>query len=243
MIGYNSDEINNLISTLNSSYQKLGETMSTGWDTVSSTLGTEWIGPDELSFETELAKRMCALYYSCKESVQGMIENVRKLGQTWQDFQNANLITGVTASTTVSFDVAAVDLGDYAIETVVKPAERAFSSGTRMGVTNGEQSAANINTKVTEYVNAIGDNVKKMYDTTSSATAFLGSSQSDAIDTYLKNMATSFSSIVTQVQDMQTTLTTLVKNYNTQMESLATQVNGIDTSVSSTSKNNTQATQ
>lgn len=232
MIGYNAEEVNKLIASLNASYQALGETMATGWDTVSSTLGTEWVGPDELSFETELASRICTLYYSCRDSVSGMIENVRKLGQSWQDFQNSNLIQGVTATTQVSFDVSAVNLGDYQIETAVKPTQRTFTAGMQLGVTNGQESATNINNKVTEYVNAIGTNVKAMYDQTSSATAFLGSSQSDAIDTYLKNMANSFSQIVTQVTDMQQTLTQLVSNYNAQMEALANTVSGIDTTVS-----------
>ena len=233
MIGYNADEINNLVQTLNSSYQKLGETMATGWDVVSTTLGTEWIGPDELSFETELATRMVTLYNSCKESVAGMIENIRKVGEAWQAFQNANMVSGAAAATTVAFDINAVNLGDYQIETVVKPAERTFTSSMQMGVTNGEQSATNINTKVTEYVNTIGETVKTMYDSTSSATAFLGASQSDAINEYLKKMATSFSQIVTQVSDLQTTLTTLVKNYNDQMAAFTQQISGLDTGVGS----------
>lgn len=234
MIGYNVDEINNLVKNLNASYQKLGETMATGWDVVSTTLGTEWVGADELSFETELAKRMVILYYSCKESVMGMIENIRSLGVAWQDFQNKNMMSGVTAPTVVFFDIDAVNLPDYQIENVVKPAERTFTAGMQMGVTNGEQSATNINSKVTEYVNTIGETVKAMYDSTSSATAFLGASQSDAINEYLKKMATSFSQVVTQVSDMQQTLTTLVKNYNDQMAAFAQSVSGLDTTVGTT---------
>lgn len=229
MIGYNADEINNLINSLNASYRKLGETMAAGWDIVSSTLGTEWVGPDELTFEKELANRMCTLYYSCKDSVEGMIGNVRALGQAWQDFQNANLMKDVAVLNKVSFDLEAVSLPDYQIETFVKPAERLFTSSMRMGVTNGEQSATNINKKVTEYVNKIGETVKAMYDTTSSASAFLGTSLSDAINNYLKKMATSFSQVTTQVSDMQTTLTALVKNYNDQMAAFTQKVSGLDT--------------
>lgn len=232
MIGYNAEEINNLVRGLNASYAKLGEAMATGWDTVVNTLGAEWIGPDEVSFETEFASRMCTLYYSCRESVVGMIENVRMLGQSWQEFQNSNLMQGVAAMATVGFDIIGVTLDDYKIEDKVKSTQRTFAAGTRMGVTNGVESATNINSKITEYVNNIGAAVKAMYDQTSSATAFLGAKQADAIDSYLKKMAGSFSKVTTQVNDLQKTLKELVKNYNEQMAAFAKTVNKIDTNIS-----------
>lgn len=231
MIGYNTEEVNTLLNTLSASYQKLGETMATGWDVVSNTLGAEWIGPDELAYETELANRMCTLYYACRESVEGMITNVRSIGQAWQDFQNSNVIAGGVATVAaVNFALDMAALPDYAIESVVKAAERTFTANMRMGVTNGESSATTINTEVTNYVNTIGETVKAMYDTTSSANAFLGS-QAETIDEYLKKMADAFSKVTTQVSDLQTTLTQLVKNYNDQMAALSQQVSGLDTSV------------
>ena len=231
MIGYNADEINNLMRTLADSYAKLGETMATGWDKVTSTLGAEWVGPDELSFETELAKRMCELYYACRESVHGMIGNIRQIGQSWQEFQNANLMSGVTAVVTAAFELAAIEPVDYQIENTVKPVERTFSSSTKMGVTNGNQSADTIKNEVITYVNTIGESVKKMYEGTTSSSAFLGEGQSNAIDEYLTKMATAFSKVVTQVEDMQNALVTLVQQYNAQMEAFAGQVSKIDTNI------------
>ena len=242
MIGYNAEEINNLLKTLNASYQKLGETMATGWDVVSNTLGTEWIGPDELAYETELANRMCTLYYACRDSVEGMITNVRSVGQAWQEFQNANVIAGGAVAAAVSFDLDMTALPDYAIESVVKAAERTFTANMRMGVVNGESSATTINSEVTNYVNTIGETVKAMYDTTSSANAFLGS-QAETIDEYLKKMADAFSKVTTQVSDLQTTLTQLVKNYNDQMAALSQQVSGLDTSVMMSAEPSTSSVQ
>lgn len=231
MIGYNIEEINTLMKTLADSYKTLGETMATGWDTVSSTLGTEWIGPDEVSFETELATRMQTLYYSCRESVIGMIGNIREVGLKWQEFQNSNLLQGVTAVMTSAYELIVVNPVDYQIEQYVKPAERTFSANTRMGVANGDQSADTINKAVVDYVNAIGESVKSMYEGTSSSAAFIGEGQSSVIDEYLTKMATAFSKVVTQVQDMQTALVSLVKKYNEQMQSFAKDVSKIDTNI------------
>ena len=133
MIGYNIAEINSLILKLNNSYEKLGETMANGWSDVSSTLETEWVGPDELSFEEELAKRICDLYYACKESLNGMVTNIHNIGESWKEFQKSNVLSGATAGTALVGAAEAIEhanLKDYDISSVVKRGEPTFTEST-----------------------------------------------------------------------------------------------------------------
>ena len=55
MIGYNVDKINELMTNIAKNYKELGQKMSEGWSGISSTMESEWIGPDEVSYETALA--------------------------------------------------------------------------------------------------------------------------------------------------------------------------------------------
>lgn len=222
MIGYNVEKINELLKSIANSYNSIGEAMASGWSTVRTTLQSEWVGPDEISFQNELAKRVQELYVDCKDAVDDTITNIKRIGESWRDFQEGNILSkgtlGIGASN-ISKDAIAdmviPTLKEYPLSNTVKSDEtKTFSASTNLGLTNGTQSGTNIQKAVKTYVENIHTKVKTLYKELDSSSAFLGGKQSKNIDAYLLKVGTGLGKITSCMQDLYDALANLAsKNY------------------------------
>ena len=224
MIGYNVDKINELMTNIAKNYKELGQKMSEGWSGISSTMESEWIGPDEVSYETALADNICKLYLSCKDTAQGMVNNVQELGRSWKQFQEQNIMEGAV-SDKLSFEPDNVNLEnyDFDIAGTVKPGSPNFTPGMNMGLKQ-QNSGQVIDNKITEYVDAVYTNVKSMYEALDSSQAFLGSEQNSKINDYLHNMGAAIARLTTCHKDIKERLIELTNKYNEAQSTVGQQV-------------------
>jgi len=225
MIGYNIEEIENLLYKMAQNYQDLGEMMKTEWPKVQTIMEAEWVGPDEVAYEAELVKNLHTLYYAFRSGIENVNLNVAKAGEAWIEFQKTNAVQGSTvlADNFMVIDIPVFDDYVYNIQNELKSKELSafrFSNETRFGVVNGESSAVNINTALETYVSAIKQKANTLFSQMTTTNAFLGQSQADAIAEHIKGIAGSIDGILTVVEDIKKTLTTLVQNYTAQQQNI-----------------------
>lgn len=222
MIGYNVEKINELLKKIADSYNDIGESIATGWPSVKTTLQTEWVGPDEISFQNEMAKRVQELYTNCKDAVDDTITNIKKIGDSWREFQEGNVLNsgtlgigGSTISKDSIADMVIPTVKEYPVSTTVKSDEtKTFSASTNLGLTNGTQSGSNIQKAVKTYVDDIYTKVKTFYEGLDSSTAFLGGNQSKNIDAYLGKVGAGLGKLTSCMEDLSNALANLAsKNY------------------------------
>jgi len=233
MIGYNIEKINDLTGAIKAAYKDLGDAMGTGWPNVSTTLETQWIGPDEVHFEKTLAKRICDLYTACMETVQTSINNIKSIGDSWKAFQEKNILKAAEgaeaiAAQTLGLDIATVTVDAIDISGIVKSGEPTFTVDMKLGVAEGETSATKINEAINTYVGDIKEKVSTLFNAIKSEEAFLGGDQATNIDSYLGKISTEVQKLSTTVDDLQTNLTSLVNAYTQQATAINTGISNAE---------------
>lgn len=236
MIGYNVSKINELMTTLANNYKSMGEKMAEGWPALSTTLEKEWIGPDEVSYETELAKNICNLYANCTDVINQLINSIKVLGENWQNFQTGNVLTQAAdvASNAVGGSLAALEiptLTAYDIASVVKAGNPVFDASTNMGLANGTSSGSTIKTQFNTYIDAVYSNVQALYTNLDNAvsSAFLGAELNSKLNQFLQKIGTSLAQLTTCHKSIYDALDTLIANYSTHETEEATAVSGAST--------------
>ena len=215
MIGHNLDEINALVKEIEGAYVSLGSTLVEGWGPVTKTLQTEWIGPDESSFEERLAKQVVDLYIASKQNFLDMATNINNIGQGWIDFQNKNIVTDAAAGNlTHTFETPNLD--EYDVVSAIKATPFVPNGFQNLGIANGETSATTINSSLDTYITSIKDKLSQLGTGLSASAAFLGGSQSETIEGYMQAVTTYVGGLMGLVSELQPILTQLVKNYNEQ---------------------------
>lgn len=222
MIGYNVEKINELAEMLINNYKTIGEKMAEGWPNLSSTMEKEWVGPDEVSYEKELATNICKLYESCTETVVQMVQNIDILGQNWVEFQKNNILTsGNSVSTDPSvaggqtIEPKAPSLQPYDIASQVKAGSPTFAAGTNMGLTNGTQSGTNIKTVFDSYIDGVYTSVQGLYMNIDASQAFLGSELSAKVSEYLATVGEALAKLTTCHKSIYDALDQLIAAYAT----------------------------
>lgn len=230
MIGYNVEKINELAEMLINNYKTIGEKMAEGWPNLSATMEKEWVGPDEVSYEKELAANICKLYESCTTTVVQMVQNIDILGQNWVEFQKNNILTGGSASTDASpasvqnIEPKAPSLQPYEIASHVKAGNPTFAVGTNMGLTNGTQSGANIKTVFDSYIDAVYTSVQGLYMNIDASQAFLGSELSAKVSEYLATVGEALAKLTTCHKSIYDALDQLIAAYATHETDEATNI-------------------
>ena len=227
MIGYNKEQIETLIQDINRSYTSIGNCMAEGWPNLSATMEAEWVGPDEVSYETELAKNICELYVKCDEVVVGMMTNISKLGENWINFQKNNIMTDADAVTNF-FDGISIATSDVVVDlpSTVKAGSPTFSASTNMGLTNGTESGTKIKTVFDAYIDSVYDKVKELYNAFDSSKAFLGSELNSKVNEYLAQMGEALAKLTSCHKSIYDALDQLIARYATHESEEATNVSG-----------------
>lgn len=217
MIGYNIGKINELLGNVAKTHEVIGETLISGWSTVSKCLQSNWIGPDELAFEKELASVLRKLYGSCYGVVTQVVANIAKLGDTWKNFQKQNVMEGTTANE-VGIAIAEVSVKDFDISSL-KEGEISFSDTTNFGLSDAN-AGKTIMQVITEYTNQVNEKVRALYSEVEAKSAFMGTEQSTAIESYLISVRDAIVALTTTVKNLEDTLTQLTANYSAQEQEM-----------------------
>lgn len=208
MIGYNVAKINEMLENIKESYASIKGAITNNWPALSNTLGTEWIGPDEVAFEKELAKRVNKLYSECAETINTTIDNVMNIGQKWKEFQMGNKLENGTVEIESSISEIKAEKVT-AEESIVSAAQRTFSADTNLGLANGGSSAGTIMDAAQDYVKRIKNTTSRLYDQVGTSSAFLGDIQSASIQKYLNNIGTSLGRLNACIKDLHDALTNM----------------------------------
>ena len=229
MIGYNVSKINELLAVLAKNYSLIGEKMAEGWAPLSSTMEKEWIGTDEVSYETELAKNICELYANCTETVTQMINSVKVLGENWASFQANNILNNEGVAITPNSHIEVPALNAYDIASIVKAGTPVFEVGTNMGLANGVASGTTIKTQFDSYINDVYTNVQALYSNLEGAvsSAFLGSELNVKLNDFLKTIGEGLAKLTTCHKSIYDALDTLIQNYATHESQEAAEVSGV----------------
>jgi len=221
-IGFNPEQIDELRMKLSADYNKLGENINNGWTDVNKTINENWIGPDAVSIEGELAKRICNIYLGTKEAVQAMIDNVKVLGETWLKFQNTNVIEGADVAAQ-SYEFSTITVEPYDMSYVKSQCPYQQANLPIRGLVNGHDSGNKILNSVTSYIDYTKEKIQSMFNEASSQTAFLGGGQSEKIDGYITSLAGQLANLDQFKDNLITTLSSLIKAYNEQAASIGAQ--------------------
>ncbi len=223
MIGYNVEKINELMNTLAANYKALAQTISSGWPALSAKMEAEWIGPDEVSYETTLAKGIVSIYNACQKNVSDMIDNMFTLGMNWKRFQATNKMVDegavVPAGELTKPEIVAEDLS-----LIVKAGNPVFTASTNMGLANGAESGTAIKQQFDAYIDEVYSGVKSLYESLDSSKAFLGTELNSAVNTYLQNMGEAMAKLTTCHRPVYEALDKLIAGYTTHESEEATNV-------------------
>ena len=214
-IGYNVGQAKQLMEDIAQNYKDLANTISGEWDTVVSTLQTEWIGEDEQNFEEKFAARICELYKNAHELAKGSCETIADLAESWQKFQASNNLDG-----SESGSVTTVEIPDLSYEEgIVEKKAVTFDEGTDRGL-KSSGSATNIQQSVEGYVNNIKEAANNMFSEIKSNNAFFGD-QSGSIDAFIAAVGEAIGEVIVAVKDLYTALETLAQsNYSDSVSSV-----------------------
>ena len=228
-VGYNAGKAKEVMDNVVSDYSKLGEIMSNGWDTVTTTLQNEWIGPDEQKSEDAIAKRLCTLYSNASELANSCIQTIAGLTNSWMKFQESNGFEGDMGASLSRVEAPTLSLND----TIVKKKERTFSESDDMGLQT-ESSATTIKTSIEEYVTDIKTQVQTLFDDINVGEAFFGE-QTTVIKTYVEKVGTAIAEVAVAVKDMYNEIDTIAGTQYTQtaMQDINTQFTEANSNVDS----------
>lgn len=245
MIGYNISKIEELMRDIASSYENLGQKMADGWSTLSATMEREWVGPDEVSYETTLANDICNLYISCQQAVTTMVNNIKIVGDNWKNFQKNNLLEGASvdlSGAAFSSEIDVPTIKNYEIASVVKAGNPTFGKDVNLGLTNGAQSGTTIKTQFDSYIDGVYTNVKALYSNYETLTkeAFKGESVSSNLNQYLQTVGEGLAKLTTCHKSIYDKLDELVARYQTHETDEATSVSSTITQEQQSSNFNGQ---
>ena len=226
--GYNIAEVNSVLLMLKSSYNDLGDKMANPWPALQNTMQEKWIGPDEQAYEGKFAKDICDLYVTCKETIQTLIDNVTRLGQSWEEFQKTNVIEDTAVKANGNTVLAEVRLDDNKLAEVlriVSVKERNFGYMENLGLSDPLAYYA-INRAIETYVNDVKNEVNKLYQGITASKAFLGGKQAQEIDAYIVRIGVAVGNLSTSHDQIREALLQLVNNYYRQAEAVNNAASG-----------------
>jgi hypothetical protein len=245
-IGYNVGKINALLETLVSSYTIIGRTIGNEWTEVSGILRKNWVGPDEIAYEKDLAGSIKRLFDTCGEAIRMTQRNVITAGENWKKFQMKNtsnfsdgsLISGnTTFQTGINHIAGAKDaLSGYAslnglnivearlprfdIDSLLKINDITFNINMNMGLQSKLSGTAILNS-VQSYAKSIYNQVRVIYDEIDTKSAFIGEEQSVAMSSYLKNMGEDIANLNRCLKNLHDIVGQLTEAYTRQEQETA----------------------
>ncbi len=201
-IGYNPEQVNQLMESIQSNVTDIEEAMQGDWTNLVTTLEQKWVGDDEQDFEDKLAQKICGLYEAACNLATGLIETIKNTSDSWHDFQTQNTVDGQAAPAIVSYslEVPTIEINNP----IVEKNEVSIDNSQNLGLMDGE--ASSIKSAVEQYVSNVQDKVNNLFSTIDSSNAFLGTQQSSSINNYMEETGQAMADVLTAVNDFYTAL-------------------------------------
>lgn len=190
MIGYNIQQIEKLITDLNNTYYKVEESISNGWTNISLVMESEWVGLDEVSYETYLAKELCEFYDDCFFNFNNIINNIIILANNWIEFNANSYIESEynIAKPKGNKMFGRSQLKKNNIRNIVKAGNPIFRENTNMGLMHGIDSSKKIKTAFEVYMNDILKKIEVLNKSFDCSQSFLDKKTGILLNRYLKNI-------------------------------------------------------
>lgn len=228
MIGYNVEEINNLMKSVARTYENMAEYIGRVWPIFENKMQTEWIGPDEAAYQNEIANRLIQLHNQCRETISSLNTDLFNIGQAWKDFQTKNVVSGgqFTANVNAVATIESVTIADYNLNQLVKTDYNpTFAAGTKLGLTNGASSGANIKNAAKSFADSVHSYAKTIFSQLDASNAFLGGNQAVKINEYMTKIGDELGKFLTAFSDLYRAIDSLiVENYNTSESNVSSKV-------------------
>ena len=229
MIGYNVQKAQELMDQIAATYNKMASTIGGNWISLEAIMKKEWVGPDEVAMQNEIAGRLIQLHKDCHVTVKQVVKNICEIERGWRDFQGRNKVSGGKYGVEIDKikQLEPPSINDSEIEQFVKTnVSLDFAEGINLGLTNGESSAANIKSQAQEFSTSVHSYVSKMYNELDASNAFLGGSQATEIDKYLSNIGEGLGRFLSSFKDLYDALDVLAKqNYTDSASQVGTDLN------------------
>ena len=230
MIGYNVKEINDLMEALDKSYTDIKNAMENPWNTLTAAMRKEWVGPDEIANETNLANALNELYGICSDTITGVAGNVSAVGEAWKSFQGENVLeNGAAADVSLIQQIKEVQVGKKELTLQVK--NEAFAEDTVLGLVNGLQSAEAVTAAIDEYAKTVYSKVEGLYQELDAGKAFLGEDQAPKITAYLHEMGKMIGKLTTCIKNVKENIGKAAAAYQSQAASTSEQISQLHTDV------------
>ena len=231
MIGYNVQQINELLKAVEESYKQIKDAMETPWKDLSQLMRKEWVGEDELANENTLANALSDLYESCSETVNGIMNNVHAIGDAWRQFQAGNTIEGgvhaglenIQKLMEIKVQSKTLDLFDGK--------SKHFDKDANLGLQNGLSSASAVSQGIKDYAQKVYNAVEGLYEKLDANKAFLGEDQAPKINDYLHNMGKAVAKLTVCIKSVQQAIEKAAQAYKSQAASTSDQVSGLKTDI------------
>lgn len=226
-IGYNVKQTNELMASMAQAYNDLGTYISEQWETVRTTMMSNWVGEDELDYEKRFVERLCQLYTDSYNLISNSVDVIGNLAQAWWDFQKNNSITGEAIATSSTINIEKPTITPA--EQIVTFVSRTLADSDDRGLAD-VGSAATIKGAVDTFVSNLNTKTNTLFNIEVSS-AFFGD-QSSTIKTYVEKVGTAIAAVNVAVKDMYDALDILASSqYTTAVTDASTAVSTETTNV------------
>lgn len=239
-LGYNPKAAVDLMETIVKHYNDLGTRLSADWVSVKNSLRTEWVGGDEQSFEREFVKKLCGLYVQSYDLTSNCVKNIKIVLDNYIETQKNNLLDGAETNT-LTYDTALTALQNQAVEiaaavarndNVITFSEITFADNAARGLRNAT-SKANIQGKISEFVEGIKNQVTGLTSSINVTSAFYGDAGTQ-IEKYVLTVNDAVKVVSTAVQDLNDALEKLAgTNYIELSDSISSNLSQASNNISS----------
>ena len=110
------------------------------------------------------------------------MQNLQSTGESWVKFQASNILEGATAAegaAAVKYEPIEAGEPDVALKQVT------FTEEMDLGLQSGVSSAEKIATAIKDYITAVYNNTKNLFDEMDASTSFIGADQAAAVKKYI----------------------------------------------------------
>lgn len=216
-VGYNSAQIGELALQMENALNALRSSMEENWPTMVNVFRTNWVGNDEVAFETTFSNELKVVYRNCDEIIAGATRFICDAGKAWQEWQTnvANQLGGSQAAGQMYEHTRTTQEVNLTVNTAaVDPGQ--FAGLTTAGAENNLVSA------IDDYVNKVLVSFNGINETIDASKAFVGQEQSASMNEFIAGLSENMRQIFTSVDSFKTvTIPQLVRAYNEQQTTIA----------------------
>lgn len=218
-IGYNKEQIIKLCDELERRYGDLGNEIGQNWPSLTTKLREEWVGPDEVAYEQQLASTLSSCYLDMHTLIQDAVNSIIAIGNDWVERQNTNYL--------VSEEKALYDISSYKVsgippkqihqmQLIITVKEPIFTESTSFGLRTST-SAKTMIKAIEDFVDKTEKSINKLNASLNTSSAFFGK-QVKKIDELINHVETILVRVINATNGIKQAINKLAASY-TEMDS------------------------